>query len=58
MEAPQEPIGEYQRQDNWLGFMILKLILLVIFTVVFMWFGGFGMLFASGLAAWFLFWPR
>jgi hypothetical protein len=58
MELADEPIPQRQRQDGWLGLVIAKLALLVVLSAGLVWFAGYGMLFATGLVGWYLFWPR
>ncbi len=58
MEQADQPLPSHKRQDNWAATVMLKFGLLILLTIPLVWFGGFGVLFAVALVAWYLFWPR
>ena len=58
MEQADQPPPERERQDGWAATVMLKFGLLILLTIPLVWIGGFGVLFAAALVAWYLFWPR
>jgi len=58
MELADQPVEQPKRRDGWLALVATKLVLLVLFSIVLIYFLGWGFLIAPAFAAWFLFWPR
>jgi len=58
MEEADQPAAPHERQDNWAATVLLKFGLLILLTIPLVWIGGYGFLVATGMAAWYLFWPR
>lgn len=58
MQQAEQPVVEPERQDGWLGLLLLKISLLVVMSVALVLFAGWGFLAAPAFAAWYFFWPR